>query len=732
MLESNECAPSDREKVIILGGGPNRIGQGIEFDYCCVHACYALREAGFETIMVNCNPETVSTDYDTADRLYFEPLTQEDVLEIIHAETAILPPLAKGGVRGGCTVGEIAVRQLTVEEWSLFRQIYLTILQTNPEAFGESPTASATWGEEVWRERLRTSAVFALFDKDCPVGLSAIGPHREDIMGKSAFLYYSFVLPEYRRRGLSRLLYAARVDWAKAQGRFEKLVIDHRKGNEAARAMILAQGFSFTYDREVTHAHTGEVMTLACYERPVDPPLTPPLQGGEGRLKGVIVQLGGQTPLGLARALEAEGVPILGTSPDAIDLAEDRERFQRLLNDLNLKQPPNGIARSAQEAEDIAEGIGFPIVLRPSYVLGGQGMEIVHDMAALRRYIGTAVRVSAGSPVLLDRYLKSAIEVDVDAISDGTDVHVAGVMEHIEEAGVHSGDSACVLPPHSLPREVVDEIERQTISLALALEVRGLMNVQFAVRRNDETGAQDIYILEVNPRASRTVPFVAKATGVPVAKIAAQVMAGAALAPLIAPYTAQGTGGGYAVKAPVFPFNRFPGVEPLLGPEMKSTGEVMGHDADLARAIAKAQVGAGVALPTGGTVFLSVRDEDKAALAPIARDLADMGFALLATGGTARFLREVGLKAARVNKVAEGQPHIVDAMINGDIALAINTTTKTAAAAADAHSMRRVALMHKIPYYTLLTAARAGVQAIGALRAGGMTATPLQGRGRVG
>ncbi|HBH26600.1 MAG TPA: carbamoyl-phosphate synthase large subunit [Rhodospirillaceae bacterium] len=531
MLQSDECAPSDREKVIILGGGPNRIGQGIEFDYCCVHACYALRAAGFETIMVNCNPETVSTDYDTADRLYFEPLTAEDVLEIVHAES-----------------------------------------------------------------------------------------------------------------------------------------------------------------------HNGN-------------------------LRGVIVQLGGQTPLGLARALEAEGVPILGTSPDAIDLAEDRERFQRLLNDLGLKQPPNGIARSAEEAETIAGGIGFPLVIRPSYVLGGRGMEIVHDMSGLKAYIGSAVRVSEGTPVLLDRYLKSAIEVDVDAVADGETVYVAGVMEHIEEAGIHSGDSACVLPPHSLTANIVDTLRAQTIALARALNVRGLMNVQFAVRKGE------VYILEVNPRASRTVPFVAKATGVPVAKIAAQVMAGAPLSGLLAHTLAPTEANGsthYAVKAPVFPFNRFPGVEPLLGPEMRSTGEVMGWDADLARAMAKAQIGAGQALPTGGTVFLSVRDEDKAALTPIARDLAAMGFALIATGGTARHLAGQGLSVARVNKVAEGQPHIVDAMINGDVALVINTTAKTAAAVADAHSLRRVALMHKIPYYTLLTAASAGVRAIGALRAGGITATPLQ------
>ncbi len=529
----SEIDPSDKEKVIILGGGPNRIGQGIEFDYCCVHAAYALREAGYETIMVNCNPETVSTDYDTSDRLYFEPLTEEDVVELIRAEQQ------------------------------------------------------------------------------------------------------------------------------------------------------------------------------------------------SGPLKGVIVQLGGQTPLKLADALLKAGIPILGTSPDAIDLAEDRERFQKLLNKLNLKQPPNAIASSAKEAIEQAEELGFPLVIRPSYVLGGQGMMIVHSIDQLKEYINTAVKVSGKSPVLLDRYLKSAIEIDVDALCDGTDVYVSGIMEHIEEAGVHSGDSACVLPPHTLSAETVKELERQTIKLAMALNVVGLMNIQFAVRKDDETGEDVIYLIEVNPRASRTVPFVAKATGVPVAKLAARIMAGEKLAGfkdqltgMVPPH--------YAVKAPVFPFDRFPGVEPLLGPEMKSTGEVMGLDHDLAHAIAKSQLGAGVKLPKTGTVFLSVKEDNKAGLLPIARDLADMGFTLIATGGTCRYLNEQGLEVTRINKVMEGQPHIVDALINREIVLMINTTTKSPQAVADAGNIRRMALMNKIPYYTLLTAASAAVQAIRAIKAKDITVASLQ------
>ena len=437
------------------------------------------------------------------------------------------------------------------------------------------------------------------------------------------------------------------------------------------------------------------------------------------------MQLGGQTPLKLAHALQKAGIPILGTSPDAIDLAEDRERFQKLLKKLKLRQPPNGLARSEKEAVAIGEEMGFPIVLRPSYVLGGQGMQIVHNMPELKQYITTAVRVSGDNPVLLDRYLKSAIEIDVDALCDGEEVYVAGVMEHIEEAGIHSGDSACVLPPHSLPADTVAEIERQTVQLAKALGVVGLMNVQFAARRNEESGEFDIYILEVNPRASRTAPFVAKATGVPVAKIAARLMAGEKLADfreLLVGMSKKHS----AVKAPVFPFNRFPGVEPLLGPEMKSTGEVMGLDYDVSHAIAKSLMGAGVHLPSSGKVFLSVKDADKDNLLPIAKELLDIGFELLATGGTCRFLKSKGLNVTRINKVMEGQPHIVDAIINDEIDLVINTTTKSSQAVADSTSIRRLALMNKISYYTLLTAAAAGVQAIKALKDREITVAPLQ------
>ncbi len=531
----DEIAPSDRKKVIILGGGPNRIGQGIEFDYCCVHAAYALKDAGYETIMVNCNPETVSTDYDTSDRLYFEPLTAEDVIEIITAESA---------------AGEVA---------------------------------------------------------------------------------------------------------------------------------------------------------------------------------GVIVQLGGQTPLNLARALETAGIKILGTSPDAIDLAEDRDRFQKLLRKLKLRQPENGIARTEEEAMTIAADIGFPLVIRPSYVLGGQAMQIVQTIDELKDYIRSAVIVSGDSPVLLDRYLRGAIEVDVDVISDGKDVYVAGIMEHIEEAGVHSGDSACVLPPHSLPYKTVQELDRQAEQLAKALNVKGLMNVQFAVKMNPETAEHDVYIIEVNPRASRTVPFVAKATGVPVAKIAARIMAGEALAAFRKDGMLKGmTPSHTAVKAPVFPWGRFPGVDPILGPEMRSTGEVMGIDHDVAQAFAKSQLAAGTILPTEGTVFLSVQDKDKETLVPIARDLSAMGFRLLATGGTCSYLREAGIEnVERINKVMEGQPHIVDAVINGEIDFIINTT-RGAQSVADSTSIRRMALTYKIPYYTLLSAARAGVQAIRTLRARDMNVAPLQ------
>ena len=527
-----EIAPCEKEKVVILGGGPNRIGQGIEFDYCCVHAAYALKDAGYETIMVNCNPETVSTDPDTSDRLYFEPLTAEDVLELLHAE-----------------------------------------------------------------------------NKD-------------------------------------------------------------------------------------------------------------------GKLKGVIVQLGGQTPLKLANMLQEAGIPILGTDPDAIDLAEDRERFQQLVNKLKLRQPPNALARSAEEAVAMAEELGFPLVIRPSYVLGGQGMEIVQEMDSLKKYISTAVRVSGDNPVLLDRYLKEAIEVDVDALCDGKDVYVAGIMEHIEEAGIHSGDSACILPPHSLPYRTVRELEKQTKKLALALNVKGLMNIQFACKRNRNTGEYDIHLLEVNPRASRTVPFVAKATGTPIAKIAARIMAGEKLKSFKSVLRGM-TPDHIAAKAPVFPFNRFQGVDPILGPEMKSTGEVMGLNHDVAHAFLKSQLGAGTVLPTEGTVFLSVKNSDKEALIPIAKDLIDLGFKLVATSGTCKHLKENGIEVTRVNKVMEGQPHIVDAIINHEIDFMINTT-KGPQAVADALSIRRNALMNKIPYYTLISAAKAGVQAIRAYKTRDLTVAPLQ------
>lgn len=527
-----EMNPTANKKIIVLGGGPNRIGQGIEFDYCCVHACYALKEAGYETIMVNCNPETVSTDYDTSDRLYFEPLTAEDTIELIQKE------------------------------------------QKN------------------------------------------------------------------------------------------------------------------------------------------------------GKVMGAIVQLGGQTPLMLTKALMDAGIPILGTDPDAIDIAEDRERFQKLLKQLKLKQPPNALARSREEAIEKAETLGFPIVIRPSYVLGGQAMEIVRDMEGLERYINTAVKVSGDTPVLLDRYLGGAIEIDVDVISDGKDVYVAGIMEHIEEAGIHSGDSACVLPPHSLPYKTVRDIERQSEQLARALSIKGLMNVQFAVKKDKQTGEFDIYILEVNPRASRTVPFVAKATGTPIAKIAARVMAGEPLAQFKSQLRGMTTDH-TAVKAPVFPFNRFPGVDPILGPEMKSTGEVIGLDRDVAQAFLKSQIGAGTMLPKTGTVFLSVKDSDKDALISLARELQDMEFNLIATGGTATHLHNAGIKVMRINKVMEGQPHIADAIINGDVQFIINTT-KGAQAVADALSIRRLALMHKIPYYTVISAAKAGVQAIRALKFREIDVRPLQ------
>ncbi|MFC0409260.1 carbamoyl-phosphate synthase large subunit [Roseomonas elaeocarpi] len=522
----DEAAPSDRKKIIILGGGPNRIGQGIEFDYCCVHAAYALREAGFETVMVNCNPETVSTDYDTSDRLYFEPLTAEDVISLIRVEQS-----------------------------------------------------------------------------------------------------------------------------------------------------------------------RGEVL-------------------------GCIVQYGGQTPLKLSQALHKAGIPILGTSAEAIDIAEDRERFQQLLQGLGLKQPRNGTVRTLEEAADEADRIGYPVVVRPSYVLGGRAMEIAHDRAQLMRFGAEAVKVSGENPILIDQYLSDAIEVDVDCIADEAgNVYVAGVMEHIEEAGIHSGDSACSLPPYSLSPAVITELKAETEAMARALKVKGLMNVQYAVKGNE------IFVLEVNPRASRTVPFVAKATGVPVAKIGARVMAGALLSEFrldddaISPHV--------AVKEAVFPFNRFPNVDVILGPEMKSTGEVMGLDHSFERAFLKAQMGAGVKLPEAGTAFISVRDGDKAAMVSLARRLVEMGFGVAATHGTAARLREAGLPVSEVKKVLEGRPNCVDAMKSGEIQLVINTAG-SGQSVADSFDIRRSALTSGIPHYTTVAGARAAVHAIAALRAGTLDVAPLQ------
>ncbi|MGD9668387.1 MAG: carbamoyl-phosphate synthase large subunit [Hyphomicrobiaceae bacterium] len=530
---ASEAAPSERTKVVILGGGPNRIGQGIEFDYCCCHACFALTKAGFETIMVNCNPETVSTDYDTSDRLYFEPLTAEDVLELIAAE----------------------------------------------------------------QER--------------------------------------------------------------------------------------------------------------------------------GTLKGVIVQFGGQTPLKLAAALEEAGVPILGTSPDAIDLAEDRDRFKALIDRLGLKQPNSGIARSPGEARAVADGVGYPVVIRPSFVLGGRAMEILHDSTEIDRYITrlsatldrpSELVVSDRRPLLIDSYLTDAVEVDVDVLCDGKDVFIAGIMEHIEEAGIHSGDSACALPPHSLSSTVIGELERQARELALALNVIGLMNVQFAIKDGV------VYILEVNPRASRTVPFVAKVIGKPVASIASRVMAGEALASFaLKPVKLSHI----AVKEAVFPFARFPGVDPILGPEMRSTGEVMGIDRDFAMAFGKSQIGAGQAMPMNGTVFVSVKAQDKERVVAPVRELEAMGFKIVATRGTARHLSANGVQCGVVNKVLEGRPHIVDLMKNGDVHLVLNTT-EGAKALADSKDIRRTALLHHIPYYTTLAGAVAVTRAIRALKAGNLEVAPLQ------
>ncbi|MGA0796606.1 MAG: carbamoyl-phosphate synthase large subunit, partial [Quisquiliibacterium sp.] len=509
-----EAAPSDRKKVMVLGGGPNRIGQGIEFDYCCVHAAFALRDDGFETIMVNCNPETVSTDYDTSDRLYFEPLTLEDVLEIVDLE------------------------------------------------------------------------------------------------------------------------------------------------------------------------------------KPV----------------GVIVQYGGQTPLKLAKALEANGVPIIGTSPESIDIAEDRERFQKLLMKLGLLQPPNRTARTEAEALALAQEIGYPLVVRPSYVLGGRAMEIVHEQRDLERYMREAVKVSNDSPVLLDRFLNDAIEVDVDCLSDGERVFIGGVMEHIEQAGVHSGDSACSLPPYSLSAPMVAELKRQTELMARALNVVGLMNVQFAIQYDaaDPAAAGTVYVLEVNPRASRTVPYVSKATGLQLAKIAARCMAGRSLAD-------QGVGAEvvpryFSVKEAVFPFVKFPGVDTILGPEMKSTGEVMGVGYSFGEAFVKSQLAAGVNLPESGTVFISVKNADKRRMVPIARALHEMGFRLVATKGTAAAISEQGLPVTAVNKVQEGRPHVVDLLKNGEVSLVINTVEERRGAIIDSRSIRTTALAQRVTFFTTLAGARAAVE----------------------
>ena len=543
---ADEAQPSDKEKVIILGGGPNRIGQGIEFDYCCCHAAFALKEAGYEAIMVNCNPETVSTDYDTSDRLYFEPLTAEDVLELIARE------------------------------------------KTN------------------------------------------------------------------------------------------------------------------------------------------------------GTLKGVIVQFGGQTPLKLAKALEDAEVPILGTSPDAIDLAEDRDRFKTLLDRLKIRQPANGISYSVEQARLVAAELGYPMVVRPSYVLGGRAMQIIREESQLGDYLletlpglvpqeikarypndktGQINTVLGKNPLLFDRYLSDAIEVDVDALCDGKDVFIAGIMEHIEEAGIHSGDSACTLPPYSLSPDTLAALEKQTAAMALALGVGGLMNVQYAIK------GDEIYVLEVNPRASRTVPFVAKVIGLPIAKIAARVMAGEKLASfnLVQPKL-----GHIAVKEAVFPFARFPGVDTVLGPEMRSTGEVMGLDTDFGVAFAKSQLGGGTKVPKSGTVFISLKDSDKIRILPTMKMLVDLGFKIIATSGTQRFLEEHGVPAAKINKVLEGRPHIVDAIKNGDVQLVFNTT-EGAQALADSRSLRRAALLQKVPYYTTLSGAIAAAQGIKAYVGGDLTVRPLQG-----
>ena len=536
-----EAAPSAKEKIIILGGGPNRIGQGIEFDYCCVHACYALKEASYETIMINCNPETVSTDYDTANRLYFEPLTAEDVLEIIEKEKS------------------------------------------------------------------------------------------------------------------------------------------------------------------------------------------------SGTLKGVIVQFGGQTPLKLARTLQNAGVPIIGTSPDSIDLAEDRDRFRALIDKLKLKQPKSAIGRSAEEVVAAADTIGFPLLVRPSYVLGGRAMAIMYDKPTLETYVGELIKLFGDGPILVDAYLKDATELDVDCLADGTDVFIAGIMQHIEEAGIHSGDSACSLPAYSLDEKILAEVRRQAEGLARELKVIGLMNVQFAVKDGE------VYLIEVNPRASRTVPFVAKSTGIPIAKIAARIMAGESLKNLM-------VNGGWwvvdsennitnhqppttnhvSVKESVFPFARFANVDVILGPEMKSTGEAMGIDVDFPRAFAKSQLSAGTTIPKSGHVFISVKESDKPAITDMCKDLVSLGFTLIATSGTQTYLEKAGIACQRVNKVREGSPHIVDMLKHNEIALVINTT-EGAQSIADSFSIRRTTLLMKLPYYTTIAGAKAATQAIAAIQqGGGLDVRPIQ------
>ncbi|MEE9258858.1 MAG: carbamoyl-phosphate synthase large subunit, partial [Nitrospinaceae bacterium] len=519
--EECEANPTDRKKIVILGGGPNRIGQGIEFDYCCVHAAFALKEDGYETIMVNCNPETVSTDYDTSDRLYFEPLTYEDVMHIVQVE--------------------------------------------KPD--------------------------------------------------------------------------------------------------------------------------------------------------------GVIVQFGGQTPLRLAIPLMKSGVPIIGTSPDNIDRAEDRQRFKEVLEKLGLTQPANGTATSFEGAKLIAQEIEYPVVVRPSYVLGGRAMEIVYDEESLEHYMEHAVQASPEHPILIDDFLENATELDVDAISDGKDVVIGGVMEHIEEAGIHSGDSACSLPPYSVPRKILEEIKNQTRALARELNVIGLINIQFAIQENT------IYILEANPRASRTIPFVSKAIGIPLAKLAARIMAGKSLKEL--GFTAEKEISHIAVKESVFPFNKFTGVDVLLGPEMKSTGEVMGIDSTFGRAFAKSQIATGIGLPLQGTLFISVKDSDKPEAVKIARGLSDLGYDILATRGTADYLAKNGVKASPINKVKEGSPHIVESIDQGRVALVVNTTFGKQSTE-DSFSLRRASLNKNLPYFTTIAAGTALVDALKALQEHDLTVTTLQ------